>query len=139
MGIENRQYPRLEQEFTILYDVVPNTVLAPEPKPYGKSVAKNISGGGLHLVMPRMPKRVVKKLLAHSHKLNLEFRLPDFNDKINILGEVRWAKGGLKWWNILPVKRELGVKFIYTQAHYKDAIIKYVINKQIEEQLSKVK
>lgn len=137
MGIEKREYPRLEQEFAVFFDVVPNNTEKPIPKPQRKCIAKNISGGGLYLVSPKMRRGIIKRLLGHLNKMNLEFYLPDFQQKINALGEVRWAKDGLQWWNIFPRCWELGVRFLYIEPSDRDSIIKYVINRQIEDHLAK--
>lgn len=139
MGREQREYPRLEQEFSVNFDIVPNDTASPMPKPQKKGIAKNISGGGMHFAASSLRKGVVKKLLSHSCKLNMEFYLPDFQNRINVLGEVRWAKDGFHWWSFFPTQWELGVKFVQIQQADKDSIIKYVINKQIEEQLAKTK
>lgn len=134
---ELREYPRLEQEFTVYFDVVPKRETAPLAKPQRKGLAKNISGGGLYLVTSKLRKGIIKNLLDHLCKLTIEFYLPDFQNKIRVLGEVRWVKEKLHWWDIYPKTRELGVRFVYIQPEDKDSIIKYVINKEIEEHLTK--
>lgn len=135
MGIEQRQYPRLEQEFPVMFEVVPLTLSRPLVKPRYKGWAKNISGGGLYTLIPRISKRTIKKLLEHGLKLSIEFYLPDFQNRVKVLGEIRWARKKSKWWRVWSVLWALGVKFTYIQAEDKDCIIKYVINKQIEEHL----
>jgi hypothetical protein len=135
MGAEKREYPRLEQEFPVRFDVVDTSLTRPAVGAKREGAVKNISGGGLYFISPRLSKWTIKKLLAHCYNLSIEFYLPDFQNKINILGEVRWEKGGIKWWSVFPKKWELGVKFIYVKPEDKDAILKYVINKQIESQL----
>lgn len=139
MSVEHREYPRLEEEFPVYFDIVPNSVQKPIPRPQRKGVAKNISGGGLYLISSRIRKGIVKRLLGHLGKLSIEFCLPDFQHKISILGEVRWVKGLSAWWNMFPRHWELGVRFIYIQPEDKNSIIKYVINKQIEDHLTKQK
>lgn len=137
MSLEHREYPRLEEEFPVYFEVVPNSVQKPVPRPQRKGIAKNISGGGLYLISPRMRRGLMKKLLSHLSKLSIEFYLPDFQHKISVLGEVRWVNGLLQWWSIFPRHWELGVRFIYIPPQDKDSIIKYVINKQIEDHLTK--
>jgi len=137
MGSEKREYPRLEHEFPVRFDIVDASVTKPSAGAKSEAVVKNISGGGLYFLSPKLSLWKVRKLLDHSHNLSIELYLPDFQNKINILGEVRWEKGGIKWWSIFPKKWELGVKFIYVNPEDKDAILKYVINKQIESQLMK--
>lgn len=137
MGIEQRVYPRLEQEFPAYFDIVPDSTAKPMPKPARKGVVKNISGGGIYLVSSQMNRCAVKKLLSHSFKLNIEFYLPDFQSRINVLGEIRWIKDRIQWWNIFPKIWKMGIQFIYIEPSDKNSIIKYVINKQIENQLAK--
>lgn len=137
MGIEQREYTRLDQEFVVFFDVVQNSLQKPVEFPRRKGTAKNISGGGLYFVPSRMYKRIVKKLLGHFNKLSMEFNLPDFQNKVRVLGEVRWVKGKLQWWNILARHWELGVRFVYIRPEDRDSIIKYIINKQIEDHLAK--
>lgn len=139
MGIELREYPRLEEEFPVYFEVVPNSQERPVSRPLKKGIAKNISGGGLYLISPRMRKGLIKKLLAHLNKLSIEFYLPDFQHRISILGEVRWVKKISRWWKMFPRHWELGVRFTYIPAGDRDSVIKYVINKQIEHHLTKQK
>lgn len=138
MGIEQREYARLDQEFTVFFDVVPNSIQKPVEFPKRKGTAKNISGGGLYFISSKMHQGIIRKLLGHFNKLSLEFYLPDFQNKIRALGEVRWVKGKLRWWNIFARDWELGVRFIYIRPEDRDSIIKYIINKQIEDHLTKV-
>lgn len=137
MSIEQREYPRLEEEFIVYFGVVPGNTERPITRPRRKGTAKNISGGGLYLVSPRMSQGVIKKLLRKINKLSIEFYLPDFQYKIDVLGEVRWVRDGIGWWNIFPRHWELGVRFVYIKPEDKDSIIKYVINRQIERHLVK--
>lgn len=133
---DKRQFPRLEQEFTVYYDVVSNELPEPLSQPGRKGKAKNISGGGLYLVLPSIYQRTIKKLLNHGSKLSLEFYLPDFQDRIRVFAEVRWSRGTSRFWDVLPRCWELGVRFVYIHPETRDAIVKYVINKQIEDHLT---
>lgn len=137
MGTEQREYTRLDQEFRVYFDVVPNSLQKPTDFPRREGIAKNISGGGIYFVSSKMYKGIIKRLLGHFSKLSMEFCLPDFQDKIKVLGEVRWVKGRLQWWDILGRRWELGVRFIYIRPEDRDSIIKYIINKQIENHLTK--
>lgn len=139
MQLERREYPRLEQEFEVLFSVVPSTGTKPVSAPTKKGLAKNISGGGLYLITPRMFKGTIKKLNNHICKLSMEFYLPDFQNKIRVLGEICRVKDSIRWWKIFPKHWELGVRFTHIQPQDKDSIIKYIINKQIEDHLVKKK
>lgn len=136
MGIEQREFPRLEQEFPVRFEVVQPNLPRPLAKPRHKGIAKNISGGGLYIVIvSRLPKSTVKKLLEHRVRLSIEFYLPDFQSRVKALGEVQWSKEKVHWWQIWPKRWSLGIKFTYIQPEDRDCIIKYVINKKIEDQL----
>lgn len=137
MGEELREYPRLEQEFLINFEIVAKTVTTPIVKPEQKGKARNISGGGLYLIVSGMGKGIVKKLLEREVKLSIEFYLPDFQNKIRALGEARWARAKQGWLSYFSGAWELGIRFVQIQTEDKDSIIKYIINRQIEEHLIK--
>jgi c-di-GMP-binding flagellar brake protein YcgR len=137
MDTEKREYPRLEQGIPVFYEIISKSTRKISAIYKKKGIMKNIGGGGLYFISSKLWRMTVRKLLSHSLNLNIEFYLPDFQNKINIVGEVRWEKDGKRWWNILPKRHELGVKFTSIKPEDKDAIIKYVINKQIENQLIK--
>ena len=133
---DQRQFPRLDQEFTVYYEVVSNELTEPLIQLARKGKARNISGGGLYLVLSGIYQRAIRKLLNHQNKLSLEFYLPDFQDRVRVFAEVRWSRGKPRWWDVLPRCWELGVRFVYIHPETRDAIVKYVINKQIEDHLT---
>jgi len=136
VGLEQREYARLKEEFPVVFAFVPSTLLRPLAKPKRKGIVKNISGGGLYmLIASRMHRGMVKKLLAHSFKISVEFYLPDFQYKVNALADVQWIKEKMHWWQIWSKQWSLGIKFTYMQPADRDYIIKYIINKQIESNL----
>lgn len=137
MGKELRQYPRLEREFSVKYEVTGIELPRPLIQPKSKGWAKNISGGGMYLNVYGVRKSKLKQLLDRSAKFSLGFYLPDFQNKIKTFGEVRWYKCISPWWKIWSKNWSLGIKFIYIQPEDRDCIIKYVINTQIEEHLIK--
>jgi hypothetical protein len=137
MGVEQREYERFGQEFPISYDIVQYSVPNPLPDPKKSGTSQNISGGGICLLTAPMSIFAVRKLLSKKTKFSLEFYLPDYQHKINVLGEARWSSMNLSWWHLFPKRWALGIKFIKMNTNDKDLIIKYVINKQIETNLVK--
>lgn len=137
MGIEQREYPRLEQEFPLRFEVVSADLSRPLVKPPRKGLVKNISGGGLYIVVSRLRRSTIKKLTEHHFQLTIEFYLPDFQNRVKALGEVQWSKEKSRWWQIWPKLWALGIRFTYIQPEDRDCIVKYVINKQIEDHLVK--
>ncbi len=138
MGKEElRQYPRLDQEFPVKYEVVPVDLSRPLGQPKGKAWVKNVSGGGMYLLISHFSQGMIKKLQQQSVKLSLVFCLPDFQNKIKVLAEVRWSKKKSPWWTFWSSKWAMGVRYTAIQPEDRDCIIKYVINKQIEDHLMK--
>lgn len=137
MGKEQRKFPRLEKEFPVFFSVVPSDLEKPVSEHSKKGFAKNISGGGLYLVLPKINRSVIKKLLDRTCKLSMEFHLPDFQHKIKVFAEVRRVKNVSRCLAFFSCNWELGVRFIYIHDEDKDSIIKYVINKEIEDHLTK--
>lgn len=137
MGKELREYPRLNQEFPVSFEVVPLDLPRPVAQPQRKAWAKDISGGGMYLLFSFLSKKAVRKLLQKSARFSLVFNLPDFQNKIKVLAETRWGSKKAPWWCFWCSRWALGVKFVFIQSEDKDCIIKYVINRQIEEHLIK--
>lgn len=138
MAEEQRRYPRLGEEFPVRFELVSPVLPRPLAKPVRKALARDISGGGVYLVvLSCLRKATVKKLLEQSIKLSIEFYLPDFQNRIKALGVVQWIKGEMHWWQIWPKRWSLGIRFTYIQTEDRDSIIKYVINKQIDNHLVK--
>ena len=133
--VEKREYPRLKTEFPIKYEVIPLSLPRPLMKPDKEGLAVNISGGGLYVIISNMKRSIINKLIKHSLKMSIELYLPDFHNRIKVLGDIQWAKTKSKWWQIWDNEWHLGVKYSFIQNEDRDCIVKYVINKQIEDRI----
>ncbi len=106
---EKRKFVRLEFPIEVTYRISAN------PSIEDKSISKNISGGGIRIIL--------KEKLLPGSPLELEINVPDTDVPISALGETVWQEEMVMG---REVCYESGVKFVKISPEDRDKITHYV-------------
>ncbi|MCK4261493.1 PilZ domain-containing protein [bacterium] len=127
-GRERRKYRHLPTRVTVDYALR----FAGDEKSIiteGRGVAKNISGDGMFLEISALSPQDLYKLKMRDDKLQITFTLPLSEDPIITLCELVWSK------MVKPDINAIGIKFVSIKAVERAKILKYTINKLINDSL----
>ena len=110
---ERRQFVRLDTRLEVTYTILPSEQAK-------TSLTKNISGGGICLF--------TEKELPSGTRLQVAMKLPDREQPVNFIAEVRWSE---PYEVIGKTQRqravENGVRFVEIAPQDQDALMRHVI------------